>query len=380
MKRIYLDHAATTPLCKEAFCAVTDCLSGCFGNPDSVHSFGREAEKVLRGARDKVAELMGADPSEIVFTSGGTEADNAALKGVAAVAGKRRHILISAVEHPAVYAAAEQLREAGFWVGVIPADGEGFVTPEALLGALREDTLLVSVMWANNVFGTLEDIPELARAAHSAGALFHTDAVQAAGALEVDAGASGADLISVSAHKMYGPKGAGALYVRRGTPFLPLIAGGEQERGLRGGTSVVHSAAGFAAAFAATRGSAAEDAARMRELRDFFLGELLSADGVTLVGASDMSRRHPGNACVRVVGVRAGQLLAALDLEGVAASAGSACSARLALPDRSLTALGMTETQADECVRFSLGRETQKEELVRAAEIFRAAVRRIRKA
>ena len=375
MNRIYLDYAATTPLCEEAFVAMKPYFSSAFGNADSVHSFGREGEKGLLAARDAIADLVGAQSDEIYFTSGGTEADNFALKGAAAASDKR-HMVISGIEHPAVRAAAGQLRNFGFEVTEVAPDREGFVSPDSVREAIREDTLLVSVMWANNVFGTLQDIPALVSAAHDGGALFHTDAVQAAGALEVTADC-GADMISFSAHKMYGPKGVGALYVRRGTRLFPLIAGGEQERGLRGGTSNVAGAVGFAAAFGRAVKNREEETGRLRLLRDAFYSAVKACDGVRPVGASDFSRRHPGNLCLRVEGVTAEQLIVALDMRGVAVSAGSACSARQSEPDGALMALGMTRQEARECVRISFGKDTFPSDVEEAAAAFADAVNRL---
>lgn len=375
MKRIYLDHAATTPLCKEAFVAMEPYFADSFGNADSVHSFGREGERGLLSARDAIAAVIGAAPEEICFTSGGTEADNFALKGAAAASDKR-HIIVSATEHPAVRAAAEQLGQFGFDVTVLEVDNEGFVSPDALRAAMRKDTLLVSIMWANNVFGTLNDIPALAAVAHEGGALFHTDAVQAGGSLDVTT-ACGADMISFSAHKMYGPKGVGALYIRRGTRLSPLVAGGEQERGLRGGTSNVVGAVGFAAAFRKASECRSADAAKIRALRDLFFGKVRDTHGVSLVGTSDFDRRHYGNLCLRVVGVPAEKMLIALDLAGVAVSAGSACSARQSEPDRALMALGMTAAEAGECVRISLGRGNTEDDVAAAAEAFKSAAERL---
>ena len=346
MNRIYLDYAATTPLCEEAFVAMKPYFSSAFGNADSVHSFGREGEKGLLAARDAIADLVGAQSDEIYFTSGGTEADNFALKGAAAASDKR-HMVISGIEHPAVRAAAGQLRNFGFEVTEVAPDREGFVSPDSVREAIREDTLLVSVMWANNVFGTLQDIPALVSAAHDGGALFHTDAVQAAGALEVTADC-GADMISFSAH-----------------------------RGLRGGTSNVAGAVGFAAAFGRAVKNREEETGRLRLLRDAFYSAVKACDGVRPVGASDFSRRHPGNLCLRVEGVTAEQLIVALDMRGVAVSAGSACSARQSEPDGALMALGMTRQEARECVRISFGKDTSPSDVEEAAAAFADAVNRL---
>lgn len=375
MKSIYLDHAATTPLCEEAFVAMQPYFSSAYGNADSVHRFGREGEKGLLAARDEIAALVGAVAEEICFTSGGTEADNLAVKG-AALASEKRHVIVSAAEHPAVRVAAEQLKAFGFEVTTLGVDGEGFVSPDALRAAMRADTAVVSVMWANNVFGTVQDVGVLADIAHAGGALFHTDAVQAAGALDVTT-ACGADMISFSAHKMYGPKGVGALYIRRGTRLVPVVAGGEQERGLRGGTSNVAGAVGFAAAFGRAAAGRKEDAAKVRALRDLFYDGVKDVECVSLVGTADFCRRHPSNLCLRIAGVPAEKTLIALDLVGVAVSAGSACSARQSEPDKALSALGMSAEEAGECVRVSFGRDNTEEEAKRAAALFRDVVARL---
>ena len=269
-KRVYLDYAATSPLCPEAAAAMRPYFSDVFANADSVHSYGREAARALADARARIAACLGAQPAEVYFTSGGTESDNWALKGVAFVRGKGR-MIVSSIEHPAVFESAVQLATMGYDIVVLPVDGEGFVSPADLAAVVTPKTVLVSVMTANNEIGTVQPVRELADIAHAAGALFHTDAVQAVGSTDISVAALGADMVSLSSHKFGGPKGAGVLYVKKGVNILPLHSGGEQERGLRGGTSDVPSAVGTAAALEWTLGHAEEEGARVALIRDAFL-------------------------------------------------------------------------------------------------------------
>ena len=250
MKRIYLDNAATTPLSDEARAAMQPYGAELFGNADSRHSFGRDAAAALASARARIAGCIGAAPEEIYFTSGGTESDNWALKGAAFAKGRGR-VIVSAVEHPAVYESARQLERLGYPLSVLPVDGEGFVSPQSLADAVGEDVVIIGVMTANNETGSIQPVRELADIAHSCGALFHTDAVQAAGSIPLDVKALGCDMLSLSAHKFGGPKGFGALYVKEGVRIEALHSGGEQERGRRGGTSDVAGACGTAAALEA---------------------------------------------------------------------------------------------------------------------------------
>lgn len=378
MRRVYLDNAATTPLCSAAREAMEPFFAERFGNADSRHAFGRDAAAALASARADIARAFGARPEEIYFTSGGTESDNWALKGAAFSKGKGR-IVISAVEHPAVRESAEQLSRFGFGVTVLPVDVRGRVSADALRAVMDEDVILVSVMTANNEVGTLQPVSELSAVAHSYGALFHTDAVQAAGAVPVDVISSGADMLSVSAHKFGGPKGFGVLYVKNGVRIEPLHAGGEQERGRRGGTSDVAGAVGTAAALVAAQADMASESARIRALKDGFSARVkLGIKGAHVNGTEVPAECLPGVLSLRFDGVTGEELLFSLDLAGVAASNGSACSAGSSAPSGTLLALGLTPAEAKGTVRFSFGRINREDDAEFALAALSGAVERLR--
>lgn len=378
MKRIYLDNAATTPLSDEARAAMQPYGAELFGNADSRHSFGRDAAAALASARARIAGCIGAAPEEIYFTSGGTESDNWALKGAAFAKGRGR-VIVSAVEHPAVYESARQLERLGYPLSVLPVDGEGFVSPQSLADAVGEDVVLIGVMTANNETGSIQPVRELADIAHSCGALFHTDAVQAAGSIPLDVKALGCDMLSLSAHKFGGPKGFGVLYVKEGVRLEALHSGGEQERGRRGGTSDVAGACGTAAALKAAVVRMTEESARVRALKDGFAARVLNGiDGARLNGTTDAERTLPGIVNFRFDGITGEELLFSLDLAGIAVSNGSACSAGSSEPSRTLLALGLTAEEAKGAVRFSFGRGNTAEDAERAYTALRDAVRRLR--
>lgn len=355
-------------------------LTGSFGNPSSIHSFGREAKKGLEEAREKVAALIGAAPQEILFTSGGTEADNLAILGAARQRRDRgKHIITSAIEHHAVLDACAHLeQEEGFRVTVLPVDGQGLVDPAGLRQAMEPDTVLVSVMLANNEIGTIEPVAELAAIARERGVLFHTDAVQAVGQIPVDVTALGVDLLSLSAHKIYGPKGAGVLYVRRGTRLQPLFHGGSQERRLRPGTEGVAALVGLGEAAALARGAMAERAAHARGLREH-LWQGLRARLPDLVLNGHPERRLPNNLNVSVAGVQGESVLLNLDLKGVAASSGSACAAGSTEPSHVLKALGVTPEVAQGALRLTLGEANAEEDVDYVLEVFPAIVEKLRR-
>lgn len=380
MKKLYLDYAATTPLCEEAFEAMRVCFADNFGNANSQHSFGREAAKTVAEARATVARVLNAEPNEIYFTSCGTESDNWALKGAALARGDAKgRIIVSATEHPAVYHSAEQLRNAGFDVCELPVDGDGLVHAEELEKAITPDTFLVSVMYANNETGAVQPVKRLAEIAHAHGALFHTDAVQAAGALPLDVKALGADMMSLSAHKFYGPKGVGALYVRNGVNLVPLIAGGEQERAKRGGTTDTPAIAGMAAALKRAYDNLDAENARVASVRDAFVAYVESnVQGAVLNGPKDSELRLPNNADFRFGGIDGEALLFALDLAGICASGGSACSSGSKEPSRTLLAMGLSPSEAKGSVRFTFGRHTDVADALYAAEQVANAVKRLR--
>ena len=356
--KVYLDDAATTPLDKRVFKAMLPLLDDNFGNPASLHAFGREALRELDAARDKVAQILGADPSEIYFTSSGSEADNWALKCAARAARQRTgrtQVVVSAMEHHAVLGSAAFLAEEGFDVRYLSPAPNGLFDVADVANALSDKTALVCFMTVNNEIGTVQPVREIARAAHAAGALFFTDAVQAAGYMDIGKLALEADMVSLSAHKFYGPKGVGALFVKRGTPFCPLIHGGEQERGLRGGTSNPAGAVGLAAALAYASEEREENNEHMRAVRDRFLDQLFNAvDGASLNG--DFLRRSPSNANVSFAGVDGSALLHRLDLAGIAVSLGSACASGAVEPSHVLTAMGLPTDRVKSAVRFSFGK------------------------
>lgn len=356
--KVYLDYAATTPLDKRVFKAMLPLLDDNFGNPASLHAFGREALRELDAARDKVAQILGADPSEIYFTSSGSEADNWALKCAARAARQRTgrtQVVVSAMEHHAVLGSAAFLAEEGFDVRYLSPAPNGLFDVADVANALSDETALVCFMTVNNEIGTVQPVREIARAAHAAGALFFTDAVQAAGYMDIGKSTLEADMVSLSAHKFYGPKGVGALFVKRGTPFGPLIHGGEQERGLRGGTSNPAGAVGLAAALAYASEEREENNEHIRAVRDRFLDQLFNAvDGASLNG--DFLRRIPSNANVSFAGVDGSALLHRLDLAGIAVSLGSACASGAVEPSHVLTAMGLPTDRVKSAVRFSFGK------------------------
>ena len=377
---IYLDHAATTPLDPEVAAAMMPYLLGPLscGNPSSVHRFGREARTAVDDARDSVARLVGADYGEVYFTSGGTEADNLALLGTLEGAPAHRNGLVtSTIEHPAILRTAHILQSRGHEVTLLPVGGDGLIEVDAVPAAISDRTAMVSVMHANNEIGSVQPVAEIASIAREHGALFHTDAVQSMGLLPVDFRALGCDLMSVSAHKIYGPKGIGALVVKQGTRVSPILHGGAQEREKRAGTENVAAIVGFGAAAEITRSRRAEEAERLGRLRDDFIRELrLRIPGLTLNGT--LERRLPNNVNVSVAGAEGTTLLMSLDRRGVAASSGSACSSGSIEPSHVLKAIGLPDALASGGIRFTLGRGTTWVELERAAAIFAEIVERVR--
>jgi cysteine desulfurase len=362
---IYLDHAATTPVDERVVAAMLPYFTERFGNPSSIHRFGRAALEALDDAREAVAAVLGASRKEIIFTGGGSEADNLAIKGVALAqreAGKGAHIITSAIEHHAVLHAVEQLEAFGFEATLLPVDHDGLVRPNDLRAALRPDTVLVSIMYANNEIGTLQPLAELGAICREYGVPFHTDAVQAAGAVSLNVNDLNVDLLSLAAHKFYGPKGVGALYVRRGIPLLPQINGGGQERRRRAGTENVAENVGMAAALRLAEEHRERYAAECATLRDRLLvGIRERIPDVSLNGHP--TRRLPNNVNVAFDGVEGESVLLLLDQEGIAASSGSACTSGALEASHVLLALGVPHERAIGSVRFSLGRTTTAEEI-----------------
>lgn len=362
MARIYLDHAATTTARPEAVEAMVPLLAGGF-NPSSLHAEGRAARAALDEARAAVAGVLGAAPREIVFTGSGSEADVLAIAGAArASAARGRHVVTTAIEHHAVLHAVDVLERDGWEVTRLPVDARGLVDPAIFAAALTPQTTLASVIYANNEIGVVQPIAELAALARARGVLFHTDAVQAAGWLPLDVRALGIDLLSLSAHKVYGPKGVGALWVRAGTPLEPLVVGGGQEHGRRAGTENVAGIAGFARALALAEAERAEAGPRVARLRDALEAGIAGAVPEVAVNGAG-APRLPAILSVAFAGVPADALLIRLDLEGIAASAGSACAAGSLEPSHVAAALGLDARHRLGVIRFSLGRTTTQAEI-----------------
>ena len=376
MQRIYLDHNATTPVDPEVLEAMLPLLQDAFGNPSSVHWYGQRARAALDEARGHVAELVAASPAEIVFTGSGTEADNMALRGVAAMAaGDRRGIVHTAIEHHAVLHTARALTEEGWPVQVARVGPDGRLDLDDLRAKVDERTAIVSVMLANNETGIIQPVAEVARLAHEKGALVHCDAVQAAGKVPVDVRALDVDLLALSAHKIYGPKGVGALYVKRGARLKPLLRGGSQERNRRAGTETVPGIAGLGAAARLARARLSSEPVRLSALRDRLEEALLAIPGARRNGEGP---RVPNTANVSFEGIEAESLLMALDLAGVAVSTGAACAAGAVEPSHVLRAMGLAPERVQGSVRFSLGRSNTAQQVDDAVAAVAAAVEKQR--
>jgi cysteine desulfurase len=383
-RRIYLDNAATTPVDEQVLAEMMPYLTGTFGNASSIHHFGQEARAGLDRARHRVAQLINARPAEIVFTSGGTESNNLAIRGFAeANRNHGDHIVLSNIEHPAVREVCADLQERGFRVTTVPVSKEGVAAVRDIADAIRDSTILVSVMTANNEVGTIQPIAEigrLVRARREAGSKirFHTDAVQAAGKMPVDVEAFGCDLLSVSGHKINAPKGAGALYVRRGTRLRPQNLGGRQERGIRGGTENLACAVGLGRACELAGERLGANAERLRGLRDRLESSLLERiPGTRINGAG--ADRLPNISSVAFEGVEGEGLLINLDMQGVAVSTGSACSSGSIEPSPVILALGLSDELARGTVRFSFGPGNDEADVSRVLEIVPPAVDALRR-
>lgn len=373
---VYLDHAATTPLDGRVLQAMTPYLTEIYGNASSQHSYGRKAANAVTVARDKIAGIMGVSPSELYFTSGGTEAGNTALKGVcAALRGRGRHVVLSALEHPALISAANDMREYGYEITLVNPAKNGIVSAESVAGAIRPDTVFVGVMAANNEVGTIQPIKDIYAACRERNVFLYCDCVQTAGVLPF--GLFPADGIGFSAHKFYGPKGFGGLYVRGNCRFERLISGGEQERGLRGGTTYVAGAVGCARALEIAEREAQSNNDNIRRLRDLFVKRVLAEIEGTRVNG-DLQNRLPSNANISFDGCDGEQILFALDLAGIAVSTGSACSSGAVTPSRVLTSMGLDEGRVKSAVRFTFGRGNTLQETEYAAVKLKEAVERIR--
>lgn len=380
---IYMDHAATTAVHSDVIAAMTPFLTQAYGNPSSIHAVGRQATVALEQARRTIAATLGRQPDEVIFTSGGSEADNAALRGIAlarrAATGANR-IITSAIEHSAVLHTAYALRDHfGFQVTVLPVDPEGRVRPSDLDEALRAnpDVAVVSIMYANNEVGTIQPIAELAAHCRAYAVPFHTDAVQAVGKLELRVDDLQVDALSASAHKFYGPKGVGFLYLRKGTPFMPLITGGSHERGRRAGTENVPGIVGMASALALVESERPRENERLEALRDHLIGGVLEGvDGARLTGAK--TQRLAGHASFVIAGVEAQGVLIGLDMAGVAASSGSACMSAAQRPSHVLDALGVGPHEAVGGLRLTLGHNNTPDDVAYVLEQLTSIVARLR--
>jgi len=378
--RVYLDHNATTPLDPEVLAAMTPFLAEGFGNPSSLHVWGREARQALERARATIARALGsADKDTVVFTSGGTEADNLALVGVAASQEKRgRHVILSSVEHHAVLNAAAHLGRQGFEVTRLSVDSQGLLDPDDVRRVIRPDTVLVSLMYGNNETGVLFPIASVGRICRERGVTFHTDAVQSFGKLPLDVEMLCVDLLSLSGHKTHGPKGIGALFIRRGTRMQPLLHGGAQERSRRAGTENVAAAVGLARATELSLQDQAGESRRMADLRDRLEGGVMAAlPGVLRNGHP--TERLPHTTNLAFAGVEAESLILALDLAGIGASSGAACSSGSLEPSHVLAAMGLPRERVLSSVRFSLGRTTTREEIEHVLEVLPPIVERMRR-
>jgi len=377
LDRIYLDHNATTPLDPTVWEAMAGILRDGFGNPSSLHWFGQQARAAVDAARGQVAALIGASPSEIVFTASGTEADNMALRGWASMAsGQRRKIVYSAIEHHAIVNTAKALAEEGWPVEAVRVGPQGLVDLDDLRARVADDTGLVAIMLANNETGVIQPVAEAAAIARQRGALVHCDAVQAAGKIPVDVRALDVDTLALSAHKVYGPKGTGALYVKRGTRMKSLIRGGSQERNRRAGTENVAGIVGMGRAAETALGELSGEAPRLAKLRDRLEAGLLALPGTLRNGEGP---RVPNTANISFEGIEAESLLMALDLMGIAVSTGAACAAGAVEPSHVLRAMGLPLERVQGSVRFSLGRTTSDAQVDRVVEAVFSTVERQRR-
>lgn len=376
--RAYLDYNSTTPVDPEVLAAMLPFLAQNFGNASSIHSPGQTARGAVDRARESVAALLGAKAGEIVFTSGGTEADNLAIFGVLAPAtGAKKHVITSAIEHHAVLNSCQELERQGIAVTFVPVGSNGIVDPEYIRRGLRPETVLISVMYANNELGTIQPVEEIGRIAAEADVYFHCDAVQAAGKLPLDVNRVGADLLSISAHKIYGPKGVGALFVRAGTAVAPQFHGGHHERDRRPGTENVPGIVGLGKAAELARHCLTTEPKRVAELRDLLERNLLAAIPSIRVNG-DMSRRVANTSNLAFSGAGGEALVIALDLQGIACSTGAACSSGAIEPSHVLLAIGLSPDDARSSLRFSLGRHTTSEDIDYAISVIPAAVERLR--
>ncbi|MFO8078274.1 MAG: cysteine desulfurase NifS [Thermoplasmatota archaeon] len=382
MNPIYLDHAATTAVDPAVVKAMNPYFTQHFGNPSSLHSFGENAQAALQEARGQVAQLLHANQDEIIFTAGGTESDNIAIKGVAYEHKNKRntkgpHIITSAIEHPAVLQTCKHLEEQGFNVLYLPVDKYGLIDPEEVEQAISKDTFLVSIMYANNEIGTIQPIKEIGAIAQKHDVVFHTDAVQAIGKTLIDVNQAYIDLLSLSAHKMYGPKGIGALFIRNGVKLTPFIHGGGHEKGLRSSTENIPGIVGLGKACELSSQRLKKDMNYIQRLRDLLINEVLSIEESYLNGHP--TKRLVNNAHFRFTAIEGESLLLSLDEKGIAASTGSACSSQTLQASHVLLAIGLNAADAHGSLRLSLGRTNTKEEMTYVLEILPDIVDKLRR-
>ncbi|MDH7516841.1 MAG: cysteine desulfurase NifS [Candidatus Thermoplasmatota archaeon] len=381
MKRIYMDYASTTPVDDEVLKEMMPFFQKNYGNPASIHFFGREADKAVENARNQVSDLIGCSPEEIIFTSGGTESDNLAIKGVAYLnknkrGGKGYNIITCCIEHPAVLETCKHLEKQGFNVKFLPVDKYGFINPKELEESISEDTFLVTIMFANNEIGTIEPIEEIGKITKKHGVLLHTDAVQAVGKVPIDVNRLNIDLLSISSHKIYGPKGVGALYVRKGVKLEPLAHGGGHEKGFRSSTLNTPGIVGLGKACELGKERFDKDTEHMKKLRDTLIKNVLEIEESFLNGHPE--KRLVNNAHFRFFAIEGESLNLMLDDKGVAAATGSACSSKKLQPSHVLLGLGLKPEEAHGSIRLSLGRSSTKEEVEYVCKVLPEIVQKLR--
>jgi cysteine desulfurase len=378
MKRIYLDYAATTPVHPEVVKAMLPYFTDNFGNPSSIYSYGQEAKEALEKSRKQVANLINARQEEVVFTGSGTEADNFAIEGVAFANDKKgNHIITGAIEHHAVLETCKFLEQRGFDITYLPVDSYGQISPDDVKEALTSKTILVSVMYANNEIGTIEPISEISKITRNAGVYFHTDAVQAIGHIPINVSSLGIDLLSLSAHKLYGPKGVGALFIRKGTKMVSFMHGGAQERGRRASTENVAGIVGLAKACTLAQEEMEKESMRLIILRDKLVNRILSEIEYTRLNGHPQ-KRLPNNVNISFKFIEGESMCLNLDLEGICSSTGSACSSSNAEPSHVLTAINLSPQEAYGSLRFTLGRWTVEEDIDRVIEVLSPIVKKLR--
>ncbi len=381
MKRIFLDHASTTKVDEEVIQAMLPYFSQYFGNPSSIHAFGREAREAIDTARARVSDIIGARDDEIIFTAGGTESDNLAIKGLAYANKEKRtlkgpHIITSTIEHPGVLEVCRHLEEQGFQVKYLPVDNQGLIDLETLRSSISKNTFLFSFMFANNEIGTIEPIEEIGKIAQDHEITFHTDAVQAVTKIPIDVKKQQIDMLAISSHKIYGPKGIGALYIRNGIKIQPIIHGGGHEKGMRSSTLNTPGIVGLGKACELAKKRMTTDNTRMKTLRDNLIKNVLQIEESYLNGHPE--KRLVNNAHFRFTGIEGESLLLGLDEEGIATSTGSACSSKKLQASHVLLAIGLDPVQAHGSLRISLGRENTKEEIAQISKVLPQIVERLR--